>query len=56
MNAVATDIRDAGLLDIEDAAITFEDEADSLPVAEDLLCSTGTYTWFFTHIACAAND
>ncbi|GAB2728936.1 SflA family class IV lanthipeptide [Kitasatospora kifunensis] len=56
MSAVATDIRDAGPLDIEDLAITFEDEADGLPLAEDRLCSNGTFTLLFTHVACAVND
>ncbi|MED7950317.1 MULTISPECIES: SflA family class IV lanthipeptide [unclassified Streptomyces] len=55
MSALALDIRDAGLLDIDDETITFEDEfdADLAPVA----CLADPWvTYVPTRFECAVNS
>ncbi|MGF1427286.1 SflA family class IV lanthipeptide [Kitasatospora sp. LaBMicrA B282] len=57
MSTSTLDIRDAGPLDVEDDALTFENEIDALPDSGDMLCSNGThFTYNFTHIMCTHNS
>jgi hypothetical protein len=55
MSTATLDIRDAGLLDVEDDAITFESDVDTLPGTGDMICQNG-YTVLYTHITCTHNS
>jgi hypothetical protein len=56
MSTATLDVRDAGLLDVEDDAITFESDVDTLPSSGDMICQNGTYTYLYTHILCSHNS